>query len=150
MALEVDQVLLGILPTLAVEIPAEFSEDSYAQGHLQTIAALLHFAAIEYERGADTRIFENAEMRRIFASAADSLDDPRMGDRLRAAAATEEADFRMSTLNAANDGLRELLIELHAFVEERETPAARRIDGEIWDLLRSSTERRSLELPTPD
>jgi len=147
MAVEVSQVLLGLLPTLGEEVPAQLPAESYAQGQLRMISALMFLAAVEHERGADTRIWENAEMRRIFAGAAEALADLPFRDELLEAASAEEADFKMSTLNAANGDLRKLLIELHSFVEEQGTSAAQRVDREIWSFLRGSADRRYLEIP---
>lgn len=148
MAIEVNQVLMGLLPTLAGEIPAQLPAESYAQGQLGIVAALLLLSAMEHDRAADTRIWENAELRRIFASAAESLPGIPCRDQLQEASAGVEPDFKMGTLNAANDALQRLLIELHVAVEEADTPGAKSVESEIWSFLRGSAERRDLQLPT--
>jgi hypothetical protein len=64
--------------------------------------------------------------------------------RLAVVAEEREPSLRIGDLNAANDRLRALLIELHAFVEDRGEEWARRIDGAIWAELRASARRRAI------
>ena len=85
-------------------------------------------------------------LRRLFAEVAPEIGDPDLRGRLEAASGEEDGSLRISDLNRSNDGLRTLLIELHAHVEEIDTEAARRIEAAIWQELRVSTERRALSL----
>jgi hypothetical protein len=62
------------------------------------------------------------------------------------AAGSQEASLRISALDASNDALRQLAIELHAYVETQDAPAARRIEASLWRELAASTERRKLGL----
>jgi predicted nucleic acid-binding protein len=66
--------------------------------------------------------------------------------RVRSADATSVTDesLLISSLNATNASLRQLLIALHTYVETRDDADARRLDAMIWAALRRSTERRAL------
>jgi hypothetical protein len=56
------------------------------------------------------------------------------------------ADLRISTLLAINDRLRTLLIDVHAAIEELDSPEARAMDERIWEELKESTRRRHVTL----
>jgi len=88
---------------------------------------------------------ENTALRALFASAAPRVEDDGLAERLRAAAATRDQDLRVSALDAVNDELRGLLIELHASVEALGEPA-HDLDAAIWRELARSTERRQVAL----
>ena len=72
--------------------------------------------------------------------------DPELSARLSQAAATGDASLLVSKLEIANGVLRGLLIELHAYVEELDSPEAKQIETAIWRELAASTERRKLSL----
>jgi hypothetical protein len=100
----------------------------------------------ELDRIAERRITENAALREIFRDAAPAVADAALRARLEEAARGAEAGYRISQLDAGNDLLRGLLIELHAHVESTDGDAARRIEARIWRELVASTERRRLSL----
>jgi len=126
--------LMGLVPQLG---------DSYLQGSTAIHALLMRFAAREYERGADIRARENAEMRAVFAALAPALRDAALKARLEAAAATRDASLAISALDAANAQLKGLLIALHVHVEDAgERESSRR----LWRLLKEMAERRVVSL----
>jgi hypothetical protein len=59
-----------------------------------------------------------------------------------AAAAGDDSDLRISSLDASNDRLRRALTEAHARVEECAGADARTLEAAIWDELRASVARR--------
>ncbi len=87
---------------------------------------------------------ENRALRRLFADAVPAVEDAELRGRLEVAATGADGDLKVSALEASNAALRGLLIELHAHVEELESPAARRAEDAIWRELAASTERRRL------
>lgn len=115
---------------------------NYAQQALAGSATILAAAREEMDRAAGRRIVENAALRRLFAAARPAVTDTDLAARLEEAAAGEETSFLVSDLDQSNQALRELLLRLHAHVEELPGEAARRIEAAIWDELRASTERR--------
>ena len=86
-------------------------------------AALLGVAAEIWDRQAHILVEENQAIRRLLGEAG---DDP---------------DLRLSALNAANDRLRALLIELHVAAEAHGDTSRQ---AAIWAELVASTERRRL------
>ena len=142
---DVDVTLQIIAASLMTEIAPKISDD-YTQRNSMLTVMLLQCAAEEWDRAAARRVEENRTMRQLFAEVAPEIGDRDLRDRPEAASAGEDESLRISDLNRSNDGLRSLLIELHAHVEEIETEAARRIEAAIWQELRGSTERRALSV----
>ena len=105
-------------------------------------AALLGIAAQEWDRAAARLIDENRAVREILAAARGVLGQGDLADRLDGLAAGQDADFRVSALQASNDRLRAALTELHAALEGRPEAAARALEDRIWAELAASTERR--------
>jgi hypothetical protein len=145
---EVDQVLRATLSTLAVEVAPTLA-DSYARANLEVIAVLLAAAAEDYERAAEVRVEENRGLRRIFARYGRAVPEPGLRARLESAAVEEERSLRVSDLNAANDRLRALLIELHTLVEGLDEEWARSANLAIWAELAASVERRAISFFPP-
>ena len=142
---DVDVTLQIIAASLMTEIAPKISDD-YTQRNSMLTVMLLQCAAEEWDRAAARRVEENRTMRQLFTEVAPEIGDRDLRDRLEAASAGEDESLRISDLTRSNDGLRSLLIELHAHVEEIETEAARRIEAAIWQELRVSTERRALSV----
>lgn len=140
---EVDKVLVGFSGTLIGKIMPHVGLE-YVQRDVQLMALALTAMAEEYDRAAEVRFSENRDMRELFAAAAGRIGDEVLSSRLKEAGESSDESLRVSTLNKENARLRELLIELHATVEESEEDGAREIETEIWRTLRSSTERRAL------
>ncbi len=116
----------------------------YEQSSMLVLMALLNSAREETERAASRRVEENRELRRIFAEAGPAVVDAALREGLDEAAAGEDTDFAISALERSNAGLRALLIDLHAHIEELDSAEARAIDTQIWQELARSTERRKL------
>jgi len=129
-----DQLMGQIAPNLNVH---------YLQGSLAVQALLLKFAAREYERGADIRFAENADMRALFAELAPNIGDAGLRAQLMAAAATKDTSLAISALNAANAELRRLLIALQIHIEDTGDSAAQK---RIWEALNTMASRRVVSL----
>jgi hypothetical protein len=117
---------------------------SYQQSSAMALGAILLSTSEEFERAAARRVEENTSLRRLFGAASSVVTDSELGARLEQAAASSDGDLAVSALEASNARLRALLIELHAHVEEIESPEARSLDDAIWRELAASTERRKL------
>jgi hypothetical protein len=139
-------LVLGLLAgSLLGEVAPRLPED-YLQKNLSLAALLLQFVAEEWDRVAVRRVEENAALRRLFRDASAEVTDPALRVRLERAAAGADRSLRIAELDQTNDALRSLLIDLHRHVEERDGPAAHRLEAAIWDELRASTERRRFAL----
>jgi hypothetical protein len=141
---EVDQILNlsagQIMTALAPLLPV-----GYAQATAGLTSFMMMFAAQEYDRAADIRASENAEMRALFRELAPQAGDASLKQKLESAAATKDESLKISALNEANSELRKLLIALQAHFETlKEKHDAR---ARIWAMLKTAAERRLLKLP---
>jgi hypothetical protein len=112
--------------------------EGFSAGNAGMIGAMLQMMSEEWDRAASRLVEENAAMRVILRRAAAVLGDAS----LNAAAAGDDADLRISSLDAANDALRRTLTDAHARVEEAAGSDARALEAAIWDELRASVARR--------
>jgi hypothetical protein len=140
---EIDQLLSQSFLTLALDLAPALPTD-YAKSSAGTTAMLLRIAAVEYERGAAIRVAENEDLRHVLVAAAPHVDDAALRTRIADATSVTDESLLISSLNATNASLRQLLIALHTYVETRDDADARRLDAMIWAALRRSTERRAL------
>jgi hypothetical protein len=142
---EVDFLMRSLMEKLLIEVAPAIA-DGYLRSNVEVMAALMAASAEEYDRAAHVRAEENEAMRRIFRDAASFVPEVGLRERLEAAAAERDASLRVGDLNATNDRLRTLLIELHALVETCDESWARRTNRSIWEELRESANRRSISL----
>ncbi|HVZ68971.1 MAG TPA: hypothetical protein VG891_05875 [Rhizomicrobium sp.] len=138
---EIDQILnLSALKLMTDLAPAMGAQ--YDQGMTQVVAALLIMSAQEYDRAADVRAAENADMRVLFAELAPVVGDADLRRELEEASAGRDESLRVSALNAANERLRRLLIRLQVHIEDSGGDTRR-----IWEVLKAMAGRRTLVLP---
>lgn len=119
---------------------------SYRQAGANAHAMLLVCAREELDRAAARRVEENAALRALFSRAVALVPDPGLAKRLAEASAGADPSLRVADLEAANQTLRGLLIELHAAVEALAHDDARALEAEIWRELAASTERRRVSI----
>jgi hypothetical protein len=142
---EPNQALQIIMGTLMMDVAPNMRDD-YRQANVNLMAFAMMLVAQEYDRAAEVRVTENREMRALFTRAAEVVEDVDLRARLTDAAGESDGDLRISRLTATNNELRGLLIELHAAIEERKTPRALELARAIWSFLRSTTERRAIQI----
>jgi hypothetical protein len=142
---EPSHALERLMQALLTEI-APAVQPPYRQASVSVHAMLLLVIREEFDRAVARRVEENRALRSLFADALAAVSDPALRERLAGAANGADASLRVPELEAANRSLRELLIELHAHVEDLESADARRIEDAIWRELSASTERRKLSL----
>ncbi len=130
-------VLEGVIETLRDQI-APGLEDAFAREAARMAGSLIAIAGRAGEDAAAIRVEENARMRGIFAVAADMVGDERLRARVREAAQSQDPGLRISQLDAETGRLRKLLVELHAWLEERTGPEARQLDQAIWRAIRDA------------
>ena len=86
---------------------------AYVRSNVEVIAGLMVAAAAEeYDRAAHVRVEENEAMREILRSAAPTYSTQGFARGSTVAAAERDTSLHVSDLNAVNDRLRALLIEL--------------------------------------
>ena len=128
-------LMMELAPTLG---------SGYAQSNVSILGMMLAAVREEFDRAAARRVEENRALRRLFGEAAPVVQDAALRQRLREAAQGDDTDFAVSALERSNAALRQALVDLHAHVEEIDTPEARRVEEAIWRELSTSTERRRL------
>ncbi len=140
------RVLTGIAMAMLTQLPPDI-RTPFGQSLSQMGGMLNLVLATEIERIVDRLNVENLAIAPILADAA-AIVDGGLAQRLNDAAGAERPpDLRLSTLQAINDRLRGLLLEVHVAVEQRASPEAQALDARIWDELRESTRRRHVEAP---
>jgi hypothetical protein len=121
-----EMVLNQAFGKLAMEIGPALPP-GYSQGSVTTMGVLLLMAGQEFNRAADIRAKENAAMRSLFAEQAGVVPGE-LGARLRAEAATTDADLTVATLDKSNASLKTVLIALQVYAEDRKlAPLQKRI-----------------------
>jgi hypothetical protein len=139
---EVDQIL-GLSTGQLMSQIVPLLPNSFTIGSASLLGIMMTLAAQEYERGADIRAAENADMRTLFREAAGEVGDAELKTILSTAANTQDRSLKISALNAENTELRRVLIRLQAHAEEK---SLRNLERRIWDVLKASADRRLLRL----
>ena len=142
---DADKVLRGIGMSLAMNVAPQMTT-AFGRSTAQLAAYLSLVLASQVDGLANSLLEENRAIEALASAGAKVVADPGLRARLAAAGAGEELpDIRVSTLQAANDRLRGLLIDLHSAVELTPGDAARALEEQIWDELRESTRRRHVD-----
>ncbi|MGD9660376.1 MAG: hypothetical protein AB7U63_03810 [Porticoccaceae bacterium] len=135
---DVTSVALDFSARLANDLAPNLS--GFEAVNASMIAASLAMIAEEWDRAANRLVEENRAIRAILEKAAELFDD----DNLRQLKGQLEPDFRISTLEAHNDRLRDALISVHEKTEQSGDLQAKALETSIWHELRLSVERRKL------
>ena len=145
---DVPVVMDGFLGALATEIAPNLNGE-YSAGNASVMGLSLFFAGQEFERAAEIRVRENAEMRSLFADAqaGDVVSDDGLRARLRDASKGTDESLAISALDQSNAELKTLLIDLQVALEASSTVVAAALEIKAWDHLVQSAERRKLVLP---
>jgi hypothetical protein len=140
-------VLMGIANALLVQLAPEV-RTPFGQWKAALAGLLAFLLAQEADRLVDRLHRENQAVATLLGDATPLLADEALRARAgEAAAHGDPADLRVSTLQALNDRLRTVLVDVHAAIEEMPGPGAAAMDARIWSELVESTSRRHVELP---
>lgn len=124
---------------LLTVVAPELQAGGYGQSSIGTLAMTIMMSAQAVETAADTRVWENAEMRRL-------LKDGSAWGPFESVGATETS-LKISALNEVGFRLKRDLIRLHEAVEADARPEARTIETAILAFLKESADRRRLYMP---
>ena len=116
---------------------------AFAAGTVGLIGMMLSLSAKEYDRAADIRFAENADIRALFAELAPGVIDAALKAQLEAAARAKDESLRISALNESNYALRRLLTQLQIHAEDN---GARDAERRIWAVLKALAARRLVTL----
>lgn len=144
---DVPVVMRSLFGTMLMEVAPHLNAE-YSAGSVGIMSMMLFMTAEEYDRAAEIRVAENAEMRALFAEAATLIEDAGLKTKLAEAAKGRDASLRISALDAENSALAALLIELQVHVEESDGPHAAGLEARIWDYLVAAADRRKLAFPS--
>ncbi|MGE3075773.1 MAG: hypothetical protein AB7N24_18805 [Dehalococcoidia bacterium] len=140
---DLSRALQGVGNTLISKIIPEVSTP-FGQQEAGLAAQLAFWAAEEAERGADRLVTENRITRELLQDGLPLAGEA--GADVKAALATPAApDFRLSSLQAENDGVRRGLIALQTSLESNDSPDAHELSERIWAELVESTRRRRFQ-----
>lgn len=144
---DVPVVMRGLFGTMLMEIAPNLTAE-YSAGSIGIMSMMIFMTAEEYDRAAEIRAAENAEMRALFAEASGLIEDAALKAKLAEAAKGKDGSLRISALDAENSALATLLIELQAHVEESTGPHAAGLEARIWDYIVTAADRRKLPFPS--
>ena len=143
---DVPIVLGGIAQALLADLPNDI-RSPFGKSVASMAGTVTLVIAQEVDRLVDRLVIENEATAAILSDACAVLSEE-LADRVRLAVRDRTPrDLRVSTVQAINDTLRALLIEVHAEVEAAGTPAANAMNERIWAELAESIRRRALNLP---
>jgi hypothetical protein len=134
----VTDLLNGCILTLATP-PRPEDAGLFAGARIRLAAMMNKLVALECADGAAVRVWENAALRALIATAR-----PKHGVPASELEQTADGDYSLRSLDAANAKLRRLLIRLH---EAAESSGDAELDRNILKLYREIARRRELYLP---
>src|ERR1044071_4094866 len=140
---DLSRALQGVGITMISKLMPEI-QTPFGQQEVGLAAQLSFWAAEEAERGADRLVTETRITRELLQ---DGLSLPgNARSEVEAALATPPApNFRISTLQAENDGVRAGLVALQAALEGNDSPAAAALTERIWAELVEFTRCRQFQ-----
>jgi hypothetical protein len=135
--------ILQHIETLLTQDIMPIVPDDFARNDVRMAASLLAIDRAERENAVALLVEEHARLRALFAEAAGVVADAGLRERLASAAANSTGNFRLSALEAETGALRDLLVELHVYVEGRDDDAAQNLDRAIWRAIRDTERARN-------
>lgn len=140
------QMLIALAQVQGGRVIPALPEGSYATGDAGMVIAMLALMAQHVDGAADLLARENAALRALFAEAA-ALPLGDLAAQLMRAGAGRDNDLKLSTLEAGNAALRQMLIELQGVIECDAAPWAQALNAQIWRLLSAGAAERALVMP---
>lgn len=135
--------ILQHIETLLTQDIMPIVPDDFARNDVRMAASLLAIDRAERENAVALLVEEHERLRALFAEAAGVVADAGLRGRLASAAANSTGNFRLSALEAETGALRDLLVELHVYVEGRDDDAAQNLDRAIWRAIRDTERARN-------
>ena len=140
--------LNGLAQTLIADLSPDI-RTPFGQSTASMSAGVAMLLARQVDGLVDRLVVENDATAAILSDAC-TLLTASLADRVRLAVRDRTpADLKVSTVQAINDRLRALLIEVHAEVEAQDSPQAAALNERIWSELAESTRRREVDLSRP-
>lgn len=134
--------LRDIAIKLAMSIAPE-TTTTYAAANAGMISMLLQCLAQDFDRAADTRMRDIAEMKTVFEHALAAGPKSALASRLRAYLPQQPKSFTLTDLDLFHAEGQRMLIELHTWAEGA---ANDDLDREIWSFLERFADRHAFQL----
>jgi len=136
-------VLGAVAGAVAAQVPT--TSTPFGQQTLGIAAGLSMMLAQDIDRAPARLVEEHRATAAILRDAIPQLGDAELAARIEDALAHDIlADLHISALQAADDSVRALLVEVHAAVEAMPGDTAAALNERIWEELKESTRRRHL------
>jgi hypothetical protein len=136
------KVLSGVAMTLLTQVMPEVQSPFGAQT-VSLAGGLTMMVAEEFDRAAARLVEENAVVLALLQRARGVFHDAAIEEKLESVMGDlPGADLRVSALQAENDRLRGVLIDVHAAAENEPGKDGATLCELIWDELKQSTRRR--------
>ena len=136
-------VLGAVAGAVAAQVPT--TPTPFGQQTLGIAAGLSMMLAQDIDRAPARLVEEHRATAAILRDAIPQLGDAELAARIEDALAHDIlADLHISALQAADDSVRALLVEVHAAVEAMPGDTAAALNERIWEELKESTRRRHL------
>ena len=139
------QSSLSVLAQVMGEEMAPNIGDEYLGALSALISGLLIMASQEHDRAADNLIRENAAIQSYLEKHRARFDSPELRRQITAVLDHRAPDFRISTLSAENQRLKQVFVAAHGYVEEQGADWARAADEEAWGIITASQRSAPVE-----
>lgn len=144
---DVPKVIGGISAAMITQILPELRTPIAIQNTTLGVGLMVMISQ-EFDRAAARLVEENRALRELLNDASAVLKDSGLEGRIKEATGTgDDPDLHVPALQATNDRLRAVLIDVHAKAEETDDAALRELNERIWAELQESTRRRHLASP---
>ncbi|HEY4668998.1 MAG TPA: hypothetical protein VIH05_04405 [Tepidiformaceae bacterium] len=144
---DVPRVIGGISAAIMTQILPELRTPIAIQNTTLAVGLMVMISQ-EFDRAAARLVEENRALRELLTDAQGILDDEPLAIRIQEAVGTgEDPDLHIPALQASNDRLRAMLIDVQARAEAADGREFDNLDERIWAELQESTRRRHLSSP---
>jgi len=116
-------------------------KEEYDQSRLGSWGGLMLIASLQLDSAADNLYKENQQMCEWFLLKEALIKDPDLLNRIKETRSKELEDIKISTLDAHNQILRLLFVEIQTFFEEQEDTVSLK---ESWIILRAMHGHRKI------
>lgn len=144
---DVPKVIGGISAAMMTQILPELRTPIAIQNTTLGIGLMVMISQ-EFDRAAARLVEENRALRELLNDASAALKDPGLDGRIKEVIGSgDDPNLHVAALQATNDRLRAVLIDVHAAVEAATGPEFDALNERIWAELQESTRRRHLASP---
>jgi hypothetical protein len=119
------------------------TRSTYAASNTGMIAMLLQCLAQDFDRAAQVRSDDIAEISTLFRDLPAGVDAS-LATRIATFLHTQPQSLRIADLDAHHADATRLLIELHAWTEQHDDAS---LDSAIWDYLTRHADRHAYDMP---